>query len=77
MVEVKRRNRKLVVETSKSELGCSIRIEKIGRSHLNTDSEVWGLDQTTWVLMWAGKAAMQKGISALRHAGYESISNLP
>jgi len=24
-----------------------IRIERIGESHLDTDSEVWGLDQTT------------------------------
>ena len=54
-----------------------MRIEKIGGSRLDTDSEVWGLDQTTWELMWAGKAAMQKNIPALRQTGYESISNLP
>ena len=26
---------------------CKMRIERIGGSHLDTDSEVWGLDQTT------------------------------
>ena len=54
-----------------------MRIERIGGSLLDTDSEVWGLDQTTWELMWAGEAAMQKSIPALRQAGSESISNLP
>jgi len=54
-----------------------MRIERIGGSHLDTDSEVWGLDQTTWELMWAGESAMQKSVSALRQAGYESISDLP
>jgi len=56
---------------------CKMRIERIGGSRLDTDSEVWGLDRKTWELMWAGKAAMQKSISALRQAGYESISDLP
>jgi len=46
-------------------------------SHLDTDSEVWGLDQTTWELMWAGEAAMRKSIPALRQSGYERISDLP
>jgi len=41
-----------------------IRIERIGGSRLDTDSEVWGLDQTTWELMWAGEAAMRKSIPA-------------
>jgi len=54
-----------------------MRIERIGGLRLDTDSEVWGLDQTTWELMWAGEAAMQKSIPALRQAGYESISDLP
>jgi len=54
---------------------CKMRIER--RSRLDTDSEVWGLDQTTWKLMWAGEAAMRKSIPALRQAGYESISDLP
>jgi len=27
---------------------CKMRIERIGGSRLDTDSEVWGLDQTTW-----------------------------
>ena len=54
-----------------------MRIERIGGSRLDTDSEVWGLDQTTWELMWAGEAAMRKSIPALRQAGYESISDLP
>jgi len=39
---------------------CKMRIERIGGSRLDTDSEVWGLDQTTWELMWAGEAAMRK-----------------
>ena len=47
------------------------------RLRLDTDSEVWGLDQTTWELMWAGEAAMRKSISAVRQAGYKSISDLP
>jgi len=54
-----------------------MRIERIGGSRLDTNSEVWGLDQTTWKLMWAGEAAMRKSISALGQAGYESISDLP
>jgi len=54
-----------------------MRIERIGGSRLDTDSEVWGLDQTSWELMWAGEAAMRKRIPALRHAGYESIFDLP
>ena len=52
---------------------CKMRIERIGGSRLDTDSEVWGLDQTIWELMWAGEAAMRKSIPAL----YESISDLP
>jgi len=35
---------------------CKISIERIRGSRLETDSEVWGLDQTTWELMWAGEA---------------------
>jgi len=54
-----------------------MRIERIGGSRLDTDSEVWGLDQTTWKLTWAGEAAMRKSIPALRQVGYESISDLP
>jgi len=56
---------------------CKTRIERIRGLRLDTDSEVWGLDQTTWELMWAGEAAMRKSIPALRQAGYGSISNLP
>jgi len=56
---------------------CKMRIERIGVSRLDTDSEVWGLDQTTWELMWAGEAAMRKSIRALRQAGYESMSDSP
>jgi len=48
---------------------CQMRIERIGGSRLDTDSEVWGLDQTTWELMWAAEAVMRKSISALRQAG--------
>ena len=35
---------------------CKMRIERIGGSRLDTDSEVWGLDQTTWRLtcVWVG-----------------------
>ena len=54
-----------------------MRIERIRGSRLDTDSEVRGLDQTTWELMWVGEAAMRKSIPALRQAGYESISDLP
>jgi len=44
---------------------------------LDTDSEVWGLNQTTWELMWAGEAAMRKSIPALRQAEFESILDMP
>ena len=54
-----------------------MRIKRIGGSRLDTESEVWGLDQKTWELMWAEEAAMQKSIPALRQAGYEGISELP
>ena len=53
-----------------------MRMERIGGSRLDTDSEVWSLDQTTWELMWAGEAATWKSIPALKQAGYESISYL-
>jgi len=56
---------------------CKMRIERIGGSRPDTDSEVWGLDQTIWELMWTGEAAMRKSIPALMQAGYESISDLP
>ena len=62
---------------TRSSRECKLRIERIGGSRLDTDSEVWGLDQTTWELMWAGEAAMRKSIPALRQAGYESICDLP
>ena len=52
-------------------------IQRIGGSRLDTDSEVWRLNQTTWELMWAGEAAMRKSIPDIRQAGYESISDLP
>ena len=55
---------------------CKMRIGRIIGSRLDTDSEVWGLDQTTWELMWAGGTAMRKSIPALRQAGYESIFRL-
>ena len=38
---------------------CKMRIERIGVSRLDTDSEVWGFDQTTWELMWAGEVAKE------------------
>jgi len=52
-----------------------MRIKRIGGSRLDTDSDVWGLDQTTWELMWAGEAAIRKSIPALSQAGYENISD--
>jgi len=55
---------------------CKVRVERIGGSRLDTDSEVWGLDHATWELMWAGEAAMRKSIPALKQAGHESISEL-
>jgi len=57
---------------------CKLRTERIrGSRTVNTDSEVWGLDQTTWELIRAGEAAMRKSISTIRQAWYESISDLP
>jgi len=52
-------------------------VERIGGSRLDTDSEVWGLDQTPWELTWAREAAMKKSIAALRQAGYESFLTCP
>ena len=52
---------------------CKMRFERIGGLRLDTDLEVWGLDQTTWELMWAGEAAVRKSILTLRRAGFESI----
>jgi len=62
-------------EATRSIRECKMRIERIGGSSLDTDSEVWGLDQSSWELMWAGEAAMRKSIPALRQAGYEHISD--
>ena len=56
---------------------CKMKIERIRGSRLDTNSEVWGLDQARWELMWAGEAAMRKSIPTLRQAGYESTSDLP
>jgi len=48
---------------------CKLRTERIrGSRTVNTDSEVWGLDQTTWELIRAGEAAMRKSISTIRQA---------
>jgi len=57
---------------------CKMRINRIGGSRLNTDSELWGpgLEQITWELMWAAESAIQKSISALRRAGFEGILDL-
>ena len=54
-----------------------MRIERIRESHIYTDSEVWGLDQTTYELMWTGEAAMRKSIHTLRPAAFESIADVP
>ena len=56
---------------------CKMRIKRIGGSRLDTYSEVWGLDQTTWELMCAGEAAMRKSIPALRQAGFKNKLDLP
>jgi len=55
-----------------------MRINRIGGSRLDTDSELWGpgLEQITWELMWAAESAIQKSISALRRAGFEGILDL-
>ena len=45
---------------TRSSWECKMRTERIEGSRLDTDSEVWGLDQTTKELMWAGEAAMRK-----------------
>ena len=49
---------RLLVKTSKSTAAEQHLSERIGGSRLDTDSEVWGLDQTTWEQMLAEKAAM-------------------
>ena len=54
-----------------------MRIERIGGSRLDTDSEVWVLDQTTWELMWAGEAAMRMSIPALKQVGFHIKLDLP
>jgi len=66
---------KIAVAT-RSIRGCKMMTERIGGWRLDTDAEVWCLDQTTWELMWAGEAAMRTSIPALRQAGYESIFDL-
>ena len=52
-------------EAIRSNRECKMRIKIVGGLTLGIDSEVWGLDQTTWELMWAGEAAMHKSIPAL------------
>ena len=47
-------------EATRSIRECKMRIERIRGSRLHTDSEVWGLDQTTWELMWADETPMRK-----------------
>jgi len=37
-----------------------MRFERIGGSRLDTDSEVGGLDQTTWELMWVEKQPCER-----------------
>jgi len=54
-----------------------MRIEKIGESCRDIDSGVWGLDQTTWELMWAGEAAMRMSIPALKQVGFHIKLDLP
>jgi len=36
---------------TRSFMECQMRIERIRGSRIDIDSEVWGLDQTTWELM--------------------------
>ena len=39
----------------RSKRECKMRIKILGRLPLGINSEVWGLDQTTWELMWGEK----------------------
>ena len=43
-----------------------MRSDRIGGLRLDTDAEVWGLDQTSWEPMWVGEAVMQIGIPTVR-----------
>ena len=52
----------------------NMRLDTIGGPRIDTHQEVWGLDQTTLKLVCQ---IMRKSISALRQAGFESITGLP
>jgi len=54
----------------------SIDLERIGGSRLNSDSEVWGLEQTIRELMWAGEAADQDQ-TFLCEEFFEIVCNFP
>jgi len=56
---------------------CKMRIERIGGLRLNTNQRNGVSIKKQRNLFFVGKAAMPKRISALRQAGYESISDLP
>jgi len=55
---------------------CKIRIEKIGKSRVDTEPTAWGLDVQVWNLLWTGEEAMKKGIPILKMAGFESAEDL-
>jgi len=56
---------------------CKTRIEKIGRSRVDTEPTVWGLDVQVWNLLWTSEETMKKGIPILKGAGFGSVEDLP
>ena len=52
-------------------------MEKIGRSHVDTEPTAWGLDVQVWNLLWTGGEAMKKDTQILKRAGFESVEDLP
>jgi len=55
---------------------CKTRIEKIGKSCLDTEPTAWGLDEQVWNLRWTGEETMKKGIPISKRAGFESVEDL-
>jgi len=56
---------------------CKTRIEKIGRSRVDTEPTAWSLDVQVWNLLWIGEEAMKEGIPIFKRAGSESVEDLP
>ena len=56
---------------------CKTRIERIGKSRVDTEPTAWGLDVQVWNLLWTSEEAMKKGIPILKRAGFESVEDLP